>query len=84
MSDIITTKSKLQLISDQFLTESIVKNTYNNQNGYHISHKNVISDGDEKGKGESSTIGGLTDINTRTESVVRNIYNNNKTYPDFQ
>lgn len=51
---------------------------------YSESHKNAISDGDEKGKGELNTIGNKTDIESRTKLTVMNQYNEDKqyTYPE--
>ena len=48
---------------------------------YTSAHKNAISDGDEKGKGENNgSIGGLTDITKREQANAKNIYNSNKPY----
>lgn len=47
---------------------------------YGAGHPNALSNGDEKGKGETQTIGSKTDIITR--SVLNNInqFNENKPY----
>jgi hypothetical protein len=45
---------------------------------------NALSNGDDKGKGESSNnVGSLTDINVRMDATARNKYGLTKTYPDF-
>jgi hypothetical protein len=38
---------------------------------YGANHKNALSDGDEKGKGETNTIGNKTDITTR--NILKNV-----------
>lgn len=47
---------------------------------YGATHENAISDGDDKGKGEAETIGGKTDIKTRTENTLQNIYTEGNGY----
>lgn len=47
---------------------------------YGESHKNAVSDGDEKGKGEAMTIGSKTDIQSRTKLIVMNQFNENNEY----
>jgi hypothetical protein len=47
---------------------------------YGATHQNALSDGDDKGKGETTTIGSKTDIVTR--NVLKNInqFNSSKPY----
>ena len=69
--------SKLLEMSNAFRKDVIVKNSYNEGDRYSSSHKDAISDGDDKGKNE---IGSQTDINTRLTNVVKNSYNENDRY----
>lgn len=73
--------SRLLENNKEFRDKLIVKNTYNNNNSYSESHKNALSDGDDKGKGAvGDSIGSQTDINKRNELMVKNMYSNNKEY----
>lgn len=57
---------------------------YNNENGYSSLHVNALSNGDDRGKGETTdSIGSITDINVRIDSVTKNKYGSKKSYPDF-
>jgi hypothetical protein len=47
---------------------------------YGATHKNALSDGDEKGKGETGTIGNKTDIITRTTLKNVNQYTDSNPY----
>lgn len=47
---------------------------------YSATNPNALSDGDEKGKGETATIGNKTDINTRTALFGVNQYTDNAPY----
>jgi hypothetical protein len=47
---------------------------------YNESHKNALSDGDDKGKGETSTVGSKTDIQERAKLTTINLYGANKPY----
>lgn len=76
--------SPLEIISEKFRTELLNKNNYNNNNNYSSTNKNVLSDGDDKGKGDlNGSVGSKTDINTRIENINKNTYGNKKPYPDF-
>lgn len=68
--------TQLEEFSKQFRKELLVKNAYVEDKGYSSNHKNALSDGDEKGKGENAgNVGSLTDINTRKDNMGRNYYN---------
>lgn len=47
---------------------------------YGATHENALSDGDEKGRGETTTVGTKTDILTRNTLVVINQFNDSKPY----
>lgn len=47
---------------------------------YSASHPNALSDGDEKGKGETLSIGSYTDILTRSALQAGNQFNENRPY----
>lgn len=47
---------------------------------YSATHPNALSDGDEKGKGETLTVGSKTDILTRTSLKVINQFSDTKPY----
>lgn len=47
---------------------------------YGATHPNALSDGDNKGKGETETIGNQTDIVERTKLTVINQFSENKQY----
>lgn len=73
--------SRLEEISKQYRDSLLVKNIYGNNDGYTSSHPNALSDGDEHGKGEKSgSIGGATDIKTRSSLLVKNKYTSNNDY----
>lgn len=72
--------SNLLKDSEKFRKEITVKNSYGETNRYSSSHKDAISDGDDKGKNEN---GSKTDIDTRKTNIIKNTYNDTKTYPDF-
>ena len=50
---------------------------------YGSSHPNALSDGDEPGKGDTGTIGGTTDILTRTNNTSSNQFGPTNEYPNF-
>lgn len=72
--------SRLLETSDQYRDPLLAKNTFTNNDEYRIGHPNALSDGDEHGKGETETIGGLTDIITRDTLEAKNLYTQNKPY----
>ena len=73
--------SNLEDTSKVFRDNSVVKNTYKTEDQYVAGHKNALSDGDEKGKGEkNSSVGSATDIKTRNTLSTKNTYNKNKEY----
>lgn len=75
--------SRLEDSSKAYRDALIAKNGYKNTKPYNSSHKNALSDGDEKGKGENGdSIGGITDIKTREALTAKNKYSNNKPYND--
>jgi len=72
--------SRLENISKVFREQNIVRNDYKEGDYYSVSHPDALSTGDEAGKGETTTIGSLTDIKTREKLVVKNIYTKNNEY----
>jgi len=73
--------SRLLKNSEQYRKPLVSKNSHNKNDEYNIAHKNALSDGDEKGKGEKNdSIGSLTDITKRTELTAKNSYNKGKEY----
>lgn len=72
--------SRLLDNSDDFRQREKARNEYTNNDEYVAGHPNALSDGDEKGKGATDTVGGTTDIAKRNESKARNIYDNNNPY----
>lgn len=70
-------KTQLEVIAEQLRTQEIVINRYSEKNGYGLTSKDAISDGDERGKGQKNDhgdVGSLTDINTRTQLMNTNKY----------
>jgi len=51
-----------------------------NSSEYGPTHPNSLSDGDEKGKGLTQTVGSKTDISTRNTLKAVNQYNDTKPY----
>jgi hypothetical protein len=74
------TSSNLSRISQEFRDREIARNTFQDGDPYNINHPNAKSDGDERGKGETNTIGGRTDIAKRQESIARNKFSLNNPY----
>ena len=76
------TSSNLSRISGEFRNREIARNDYDKNDEFGSGHKNALSDGDEKGKGETDTIGGKTDIKQRKLAATKNKYNLNNEYND--
>jgi len=74
--------SRLEESSKQYRDNLISKNTYKEGDQYNVSHENALSDGDDKGKGETNTVGSKTDIDTRNTLMTKNMYNQNNEYND--
>lgn len=73
--------SRLLENSDEFREKNIVRNTYDNNDKYNVSHPNALSDGDELGKGEfNGSVGSATDIRMRQTAKAKNMYNSNNEY----
>ena len=76
-------KTQLEVIAEKLRTQEVVINRYSEKNGYGITSKNALSDGDEIGKGQvgdTGTVGSLTDINTRIQIMATNKYNGENGY----
>ena len=72
-------KTQLEVIAEKLRTQEVVINRYSEKNGYGITSKNALSDGDELGKGQvgdTGTVGSLTDINKRIQIMANNKYSN--------
>lgn len=64
-----------------FRNKQLKRNSYSNNAPYGPSHKNALSDGDEKGKGEKNgSIGSKTDIYMRSKLLATNKFSPNKPY----
>lgn len=75
--------SRLEDISKQYRDKAEARNIYNKNKEFNSSHKNALSDGDDKGKGENSgSVGSRTDIQQRKLAEAKNMYNRNKEYND--
>lgn len=75
--------SRLLENSEEFRKNQVAKNTYDKEDEFGISHPNALSDGDDKGKGESDgTIGSKTDIENRRQMLTKNRFSYNKPYDD--
>lgn len=73
--------SRLLDNSKAFRDVLLAKNSFNVNDEYVSGHKNALSDGDEKGKGEKDgSIGSATDISKRVELSAKNLYNSNDEY----
>ncbi|MFW6242724.1 MAG: hypothetical protein ACOC2W_01040 [bacterium] len=73
--------SKLLEMSEEFRKKLISKNTYHNENAYGDSHKDALSDGDNRGRGENDgKIGTSDDIEQREKTVVKNKYKDGSEY----
>lgn len=78
-------KTKLTEIADKEREKLITKNTYNSKREYSSSHKNALSDGDEKGMGENGgSIGTSIDIKTRKELTLMNKYSEKNEYKNIE
>ena len=80
-------KTQLEVIAEKLRTQEVVINRYSEKNGYGITSKNALSDGDELGKGQvgdTGTVGSLTDINTRIQVINKNKFGETNKYPDFE
>ena len=76
-------KTQLEVIAEKLRTQEVVINRYSEKNGYGITSKNALSDGDELGKGQvgdTGTVGSLTDINTRIQIMATNKYSGENGY----
>ena len=76
-------KTQLEVIAEKLRTQEVVINRYSEKNGYGITSKDAISDGDEYGKGQkgdNGEVGSITDINTRIQITATNKYNNENGY----
>ena len=72
--------SKLSQIADAERKIELARKSYQEDKPYSATHKNALSDGDEHGKGETTTVGSVTDMTERAKGVAKNTYNQNKPY----
>ena len=61
-------KTKLEIAADEARAENLIKNEYQENNPYEDTHRDALSDGDEKGKGTGEYLdtvngGSSVDIN---------------------
>jgi hypothetical protein len=74
------TPSNLSRTSGEFREREIARNEYQSGDPYESGHDNALSDGDEKGKGDTGTVGSKTDITKRQTSIAKNKYSLNNPY----
>ena len=72
--------TQLEIIAEKQRQEHLSRNAYIDKNGYATTHENALSTGDDKGKGETNTIGSATDIQTRINNLVKNTYSSDNRY----
>lgn len=72
--------SRLLDNSDQYRNPLLAKNEFTNNDEYNVGHENALSDGDEHGKGATTTIGSATDIAKRQQLEAKNKYTLNDPY----
>lgn len=72
--------SKLTDVAEQERQKNVSKNDYQDVDAYSAGHKDALSDGDNKGKGETTTIGSKTDILSRNQQVSKNTYSDQNIY----
>ena len=72
--------SRLLENSPQYRDPLIAKNAFTNNDEYQVGHSRALSDGDEHGKGETDTIGSVTDIRKRDQLEAKNLYTQNDPY----
>lgn len=60
-------KTELEIIAENEREKLLVKNIYNADDSYSSSHKNAISDGDEKGMGDNNGV-----VGTSNDNLIRN------------
>jgi len=72
--------TQLEIIAEKERQAHLTRNSYVEKNGYGVTHENALSNGDEKGKGETGTIGSSVDIQARVENLLRNPYSSNNQY----
>ena len=60
--------SRIEERSKEIREKLLIVNTYKENDPYNSAHKNALSDGDNKGKGENNkSIGGSKDIEARSK-----------------
>ena len=72
--------SRLLKNSEDYRNTLLQKNKYNKNDEYVFGHEDSLSDGDNFGRGETSTIGTAIDIAKRKELLAKNPYNKNNEY----
>ena len=72
--------TQLEIIAEKERQAHLTRNSYIEKNGYGTTHENALSNGDEKGKGETATIGSSLDIQTRVNNLLKNPYSSNNEY----
>ena len=69
--------SRLEKTSKTAREMLLSKNEHNVDNEYNSSNPDAISDGDDYGK---ESIGGITDIKTRSKLIAKNKFNTDNEY----
>lgn len=64
----------------QYRDVLLAKNNYNVDDEYRMGHPDVLSDGDDKGRGQTNSIGTAIDISERERLMAKSIYNKDNEY----
>jgi hypothetical protein len=72
--------SRLKNNSIAYRDSLLAKNPNTPDNEYAYGHPDTLSDGDEKGRGPTTTIGTSIDIAKRNELLAKNLYSKTNAY----
>lgn len=72
--------SRLLENQKEYRDTMLAKNIFTNEDNYNIGNSRALSDGDEHGKGQTSTVGSATDILKRNQLQAKNLFNKNNPY----
>lgn len=72
--------SKLENIADKERQKNIAKNSKSETDLYNAGHPDALSDGDNQGRGETSTIGTKIDIAAREKLKSKNPFSDVNIY----
>jgi len=72
--------SRLERESVKYREELLAKSRYRPEDEYAQGHPDALSDGDNRGRGETTSIGTAIDIQTRNKLLAKSKYNKNNEY----